>query len=200
MPQEPREVRRFGLGPRNLFQRDPISGEWQRIIHEGNRDGPIVDLTPRAQRRRIQFEALQERRKGLAKYGWAIFLTFAAFAGAAVYVVHALHVAQAAGPEARQNANREFDYLLVFGVFAVLFALLMFKEFLKFLGLEFLYQIGWQHWIKGPKVLDPEPVRRDRSAADDEKVLGDAREATDAEVKVAARGGVRSSRLQGRKM
>jgi uncharacterized membrane protein len=190
----PAKTQRFGIGPRSLYRQDPKTGEWQRVLSGGNRHGPLLDQRPREQRVQEELEGIKERRQLMAKHALAMILGFAAVVGMIVYYVDVLSPRTSSDPDAGMNFFMGYFIYILFGLGLVGFALLMMRDLAKALGVEFLYRIGIQHWIKGAKVLDPEPVRPGRGVVENQKVHGDARLASEAEARAAAkRGGRRSS-------
>ena len=208
-------TRRFGLPPNNLFQFNPETGEWQRILSGGNQRGPLLDLRPRAQRIRDELALRQKRHSELLlwlpvtggivallcylllplpddPWTWGTAGTEIGHFGRPLVIVYERLLPS--GP----RDGWVFTIILFLGIalfaYALFYALyhglrrsgrLLFEEFVHALGFQF---------IPGAKVLDPAAALPGREVVDRQKAYGDARLASEAEARAAAaQGGGRSS-------
>jgi len=194
MSQEPPKLQRFGVGPRNLFRQDPQTGEWQRVLHGGNRKGFLVDQRPREQRRQEELEGRRDRQTEITKYVVALVVSAVLLVWGWSWVMEQ-RAQGIATPNGHLNSDISFGLFAIFGFFGLLFVLAMAWGLLKAIGSELVYRAGVQHGVKGAKVLDPEPVRPGREVAEQQKVHGSSRLATEAETRTAATGGARRSKV-----
>ncbi len=182
-------VKRFGRWPRNKFQHDPDTGEWHRILYREGRKRVLLDARARSHRQTEELEAKQLRHQLMWRGLKQIVLPIAIIALLLVFLIATVHTEIA---QRVRYAVFEGQHAYLWGYFValpiafviacaiIIYPLMGLSNIASGLWLEFPYQLGFQ-WIKGAKVLDPEPDRPGIKEVEEQKAHGDARVATEAE-------------------
>lgn len=212
-------TRRFGCFPFNRFRYDQASGEWQRVLSNGNRRGPLLDPKPRAQRIRDELATRQGRRARLFAYlgastalgtvlyalleplpkrvdgSWIGFVSrnsviaIVGHAGRHLIALHDLVLGPFANPDAMLGWVLASTVAVIFALLYALYCTA--RGFLRALLETVLYAVGFQ-FVAGAKVLDPSPIMPGRELVERQKAHGAARNATAAESKGPQRSSIHS--------